>query len=318
MTTFTTRPEILGTFGVCASTHWIASAAGFGILERGGNAFDAAVCMAFTLQVVEPHLNGPGGDMPAIFHSARTGKTEVLCAQGVAPAGATIDAYRARGFDLIPGSGLMATVVPGAFDGWMLMLRDHGTMTLREVLEPAIHYAETGHPMLARVSATIADRRRLLRARNGPLPPRSGCRRRRARAGAALRNPAARRRPSAACWREAEAAGAGARPGRGGPERLYEGFVAEAIDAYCRAHRGHGHLRPQTIRGVMTADDLARWRAHSRRRSASTYGRLDRDEDRTLGPGPGDAPGPRSSSRASIWRRWIPTVADFVHASSRR
>lgn len=156
MSEFTTRPEIRGTFGVATSTHWIASAVAMSILEKGGNAFDAAVACALTLQVVEPHLNGPAGDMPAIFHSVRTGKTEVLCAQGVAPACATIAHYRAQGLTLVPGSGLLATVVPGAFDGWMLMLRDHGTMGLREVMQPAIDYARDGHPVLPRVADTIA------------------------------------------------------------------------------------------------------------------------------------------------------------------
>ena len=156
MTEFTTRPEIRGTFGVVTSTHWIASAVGFGILEKGGNAFDAAVATAMTLQVVEPHLNGPAGDMPAIFHSAKTGKTEVLCAQGPAPAAATIEHYTGLGLNLIPGSGLLATVIPGAFDGWMLMLRDHGSMSLRDVMEPAIAYARDGHPVLPRVAHTIA------------------------------------------------------------------------------------------------------------------------------------------------------------------
>src|SRR5262245_52094732 len=89
---FTTRPEIDGTFGVVTSTHWIATAVGMGILERGGNAFDAAVATAFTLQVVEPHLNGPGGDVPVLVHDARKGrdKVELICGQGPAPAGATI------------------------------------------------------------------------------------------------------------------------------------------------------------------------------------------------------------------------------------
>ena len=75
---FTTRPEIVGTFGVVASTHWIATAVGMGILERGGNAFDAAIATAFTLQVVEPHLCGPGGDVPLILHAVKRGKTEVV------------------------------------------------------------------------------------------------------------------------------------------------------------------------------------------------------------------------------------------------
>lgn len=159
MSDFTTRPEIRGTFGVVTSTHWLASSVGFGILEKGGNAFDAAVATAFVLQIVEPHLNGPAGDMPAILHSAETGETTVLCAQGVSPAAATIAAYTEQGLTLVPGSGLLATVVPGAFDGWLMMLRDHGTMSLREVLQPAIDYARNGHPVLPRVAATIADLR---------------------------------------------------------------------------------------------------------------------------------------------------------------
>jgi gamma-glutamyltranspeptidase/glutathione hydrolase len=156
MSDFTTRPEIRGTFGVATSTHWIASTVGMSILEKGGNAFDAAVATALVLQVVEPHLNGPAGDMPAIFHKAETGETKVVCAQGVAPKAATIEAYTEQGLTLIPGSGLLATVVPGAFDGWMMMLRDHGTMSLREVLEPVIGYARDGHPVLPRVANTIA------------------------------------------------------------------------------------------------------------------------------------------------------------------
>src|ERR1700675_3537192 len=75
---FTTRPEIEGTFGVVASTHWIATAVGMGILERGGNACDAAVATAFTLRVVEPHHNGPGGDVPVIVYDTRKGKPEVI------------------------------------------------------------------------------------------------------------------------------------------------------------------------------------------------------------------------------------------------
>lgn len=155
MTAFTTRPEILGTFGVVTSTHWIASAVGMSILEKGGNAFDAAVATGFVLQIVEPHLCGPGGDLPAVIYSKKKDKVEVICAQGPAPAGATIEHYTAEGLSLIPGDGLLATVIPGSFDGWMLMLRDYGSMSVRDVLEPAIYYAEHGHPMLPRVSATI-------------------------------------------------------------------------------------------------------------------------------------------------------------------
>ena len=84
MSDFTTRPEIRGTFGVVTSTHWIASAAGMAMLERGGNAFDAAVATGLVLQVVEPHLNGPAGDLPVIWREAG-GEPQVICAQGPAP-----------------------------------------------------------------------------------------------------------------------------------------------------------------------------------------------------------------------------------------
>src|SRR3981081_4825326 len=138
---FTTRPEIEGTFGVVTSPHWIATAVGMGILERGGNAFDAAVATAFTLQVTEPHLNGPGGDVTVIVHDTSKGSVEGICGQGPAPAGATMAHYRGLGLDLVPGTGLLAACVPGSFETWMLLLRDYGTMPLADVLAPAISYA---------------------------------------------------------------------------------------------------------------------------------------------------------------------------------
>ncbi len=153
---FTTRPEIHGTFGVVASTHWIATAVGMGVLERGGNAFDAGVATAFALQIVEPHLNGPGGDMPILVHDAKRGRTEVICGQGPAPGGATLSHFRYLGLDLVPGTGLLAPCVPGSFDALLLMLRDYGVMRLADVLAPAISYARDGHPLLERASATIA------------------------------------------------------------------------------------------------------------------------------------------------------------------
>src|SRR3984893_18693630 len=153
---FTTRPEIEGTFGVVASTHWIATAVGMSVLERGGNASDAAVATAFTRRVVEPHLNGPGGDVPVILNDVRAGRTEVICGQGPAPAKATIAYYRSLGLDMVPGTGLLASCVPGTFDTWMMLLRDYGTMRLADVLAPAIFYASHRHPLVERATATIA------------------------------------------------------------------------------------------------------------------------------------------------------------------
>ena len=257
---FTTRPEIQGTFGVVATTHWIASSVGMAMLERGGNAFDACVAAGFVLQIVEPHLCGPGGDMPAVFHSTRTGRTEVLCAQGPAPAGATIARYKAAGLDQIPGSGLLATVIPGAFDGWMLLLKEHGTLSLRDVLEPAIHYAASGHPMLPRVSDTIAGLADFFRAEwptsfstwlpNGAAPsPR-----------ALFRNPALAETYSR-ILSEAESGGGGReRQIEAARRSFYDGFVAEAIDRYV-ATTAVADASGARYRGVLTGQDLSSWRA---------------------------------------------------------
>jgi gamma-glutamyltranspeptidase/glutathione hydrolase len=153
--TFTTRPTLRGTFGMVSSTHWLASQSAMRILELGGNAFDAAVAAGFVLHVVEPHLNGPGGEVPGIIATADDPTPKVLCGQGVAPAGATIEHYRSLGLTLVPGSGPLAATVPGAVDAWLLLLRDHGTLSLRVVLELAIDYARNGHPLVPRVGDTV-------------------------------------------------------------------------------------------------------------------------------------------------------------------
>ena len=155
---FTTRPELRGTFGMVASTHWLASAAGMAVLEQGGNAFDAAAAAGFTLQVVEPHQNGPGGDLPALLWPAQRERPLVLCAQGPAPRAATIAYYRDElGLGLIPGTGPLATVVPGAFGGWLAMLREYGTLPLRDVLRFAIGYADDGYPAVAAIGDALGN-----------------------------------------------------------------------------------------------------------------------------------------------------------------
>jgi len=145
-----------------SSTHWLASAAGMAMLERGGNAFDAAVAAGMVLQVAEPHLNGPGGDLPLLLYPNTEQRVRVLCGQGTAPAQATIAHYRSLGLDLVPGTGLLATVVPGAFDAWMRLLQDYGTLRFEEVMEPALHYAKNGVPVLPTVRDTIAQVQSLL------------------------------------------------------------------------------------------------------------------------------------------------------------
>ncbi|HLS34363.1 MAG TPA: gamma-glutamyltransferase, partial [Brevibacterium sp.] len=154
---FTTRPTLEGTFGMSASTHWIASGVSQSVLERGGNAFDAATAAAFVLHVVEPHLNGPAGDMTGLFATAEEpDRPVVMMGQGSAPAGATIEHFTAQGLELVPGAGALAAAVPAAVDAWLLLLQEHGTWELADVLDFAISYAEEGHPVLARTAGQIA------------------------------------------------------------------------------------------------------------------------------------------------------------------
>ncbi|RWZ49874.1 transferase [Labedella phragmitis] len=156
---FTTRPTLRGSFGMVASTHWLATASGQAVLERGGNAFDAAVAAGFVLHLVEPHLNGPGGDMNAIIAPADGSAPRVLVGQGPAPAGATIEHYRAEGLTEVPGAGALAAAVPGSVMAWFRVLEDHGTMELADVLSFALHYARAGHAIGATAARTI-DRMR--------------------------------------------------------------------------------------------------------------------------------------------------------------
>lgn len=256
---FTTRPEITGTFGVVASTHWIASAVGMAMLERGGNAFDAAVAMGFTLHVVEPHLNGPLGDMPALIRPAGAAAPMVICGQGPAPAAATIAHYRSEGLDMIPGAGLLATVIPGAFDAWMLMLRDHGRLSLREVLEPAIYYAGKGHPVLPGVSRTIAGLAEFFAAEwptsaqtwmpGGAAPA----------PGTLFRNPALAR-----MWERLlkDSEGEKSRTARIDAARraFSQGFIAGAIDTYLR-DAAVADSTGDRRKGVLTGADMAGWQA---------------------------------------------------------
>ena len=114
---------------MASSTHWLASQTAMAVLEDGGNAYDAATAAGFVLHVVEPHLNGPAGEVPLIVAPAG-GSVQVLCGQGVAPAGASVEHYTSLGLELVPGTGPLAAAVPGAFDAWMTLLRDHGTMSL--------------------------------------------------------------------------------------------------------------------------------------------------------------------------------------------
>ncbi len=259
MPPFTTRPEIKGTFGAVSTTHWLASSVGMAILEKGGNAFDAAVAVGFVLQIVEPHLNGPGGEVPIIAMRHDDEAPRVICGQGETPAGATLEHFKQLGLKTVPGTGLLPAVVPGAFDAWMLLLRDYGTMSLHDVLEPAIGYAEKGFPLLSRAVSSIipvvdffqkewpSSAKQWLNGGQAPKPD------------TLFRSP-----DIASTYRrilsEAKLAGAGREAQiERARTTFYEGFVADAIDAFYRQplmdSTGERHA------GVLNGDDLSRWSA---------------------------------------------------------
>jgi gamma-glutamyltranspeptidase/glutathione hydrolase len=255
---FTTRPELKGTFGMVSSTHWLAAQCGMAVLEQGGNAFDSAVAAGFVLQVVEPHLNGLGGEVPVLLWDVSRARPEVICGQGPVPRSASIDSIRSLGLEDIPGTGLLAACVPGAFGGWMTLLRDHGTWRLRDVMSFAIEYAETGYPLAARIADTIAMVEGLFREQwptSAAVYLRDGL----PSAGSRFRNA-----DLAGTYRRLVAEGESA---RGGREReidaalgaFYSGWVAEAVERHCREEfidsSGIAH------RGWLGGSDLAAFKA---------------------------------------------------------
>ena len=271
---FTTRPQLAGTFGMVASTHWLATASGMAVLEAGGTAFDAAVAAGLVLQVVEPHMNGLGGEAPIIGYDAgRAGPAGadpsstdpsrmgvfVLDGQGPAPGTATLDVFGALDLDLVPGNGLLPACVPAAFGTWMLLLQRHGRMRLRDVMQYAIGYARDGYPMTAGVSAGIASAEPIFREHwpssagiylSGGVPA----------AGSRFANP-----DLAATYQrildDAEAAG-GDRDVQIETARrvFYEGFVAETIGSYLAAAEVMD-VTGERHRALLSAADLAAWRA---------------------------------------------------------
>ncbi|MFC9436963.1 gamma-glutamyltransferase family protein [Nocardia sp. NPDC057030] len=256
---FTTRPTLRGTFGMVSSTHWLASQAAMAVLEGGGNAYDGAVAAGFVLHVVEPHLNGPAGEAPMILAPAGAA-VRVLCGQGPAPAGASAAHYRGLGLEFVPGTGPLAAAVPGAFDAWMVLLRDYGTRSLGELLRFAIGYAEDGHPPVPRVRQQVEDVRELFTTewtssaevylRDGVAPA----------PGVLFRNPALGR-----TWRrliqEAVAEGGGDRVAEiEAARRIWRsGFIAEAMLRQSARPTLDTSGRHQV--GTLTAADLAGWSA---------------------------------------------------------
>ena len=274
---FTTRPEIEGMFGVADLDPLDpATAVRHGHPGKGRQLTRCDRRRRDRLHrlhpVVEPHLNGPGGDVPIIVHDVKRGATQVICGQGPAPAGATIAHYKSEGLEMVPGTGLLAACIPGTFESWMLLLRDYGTMRLRDVLEPAIAYARDGYPFLERAAATVKTVEQLFRKYwttsaavylpNNEVP----------KPGSIFTN-AKLAETYTRILKEAESAGGNREAQIEAARKAWsKGFVAEAIDKFCRTQEvmdvsGSPH------RGVLSADDMVRWQPTIEAPLTYDYGR---------------------------------------------
>lgn len=254
---FTTRPELIGYEGMATSTHWLVSHTSMRVLDHGGNAFDAAVAGAFVLNVIQPEQNSPGGEVPIVGYDARTQRPFVVNGQGPSPEALTPQTFSELGLDFVPSDGLVPACVPGMFGSLTLLAERYGTWRLRDLLEPAIGYAEQGYPLTPLTALVIGDAQDRFRTHwqsNGEIYLPGG---RAPNANQRVTNP-----DLAATWRrvvsESEVSG------RSREEEFvaardiwYRGFVAEAIDKFhstpAMDSTGEEHV------GYLRYSDLAAW-----------------------------------------------------------
>jgi gamma-glutamyltranspeptidase/glutathione hydrolase len=148
----TIYPQILGREAMVSTEHYLSASAGARIFARGGNAIDAAVAATLVEGVVNPHMHTIGGEAPMLIYVANEARVVAVNGNMVAPATATIAHYRKLGIELVPGEGLLAAGVPAAFDALAAVLKYFGTLTLADVVEPALKLCEDGMPMHAGLS----------------------------------------------------------------------------------------------------------------------------------------------------------------------
>jgi gamma-glutamyltranspeptidase/glutathione hydrolase len=244
----------MGTHGMVATEHYLSALIGVEILKRGGNAVDAAVAATFAEGVLNPHMHTIGGEVPMLIYRADTQRVFAINGNTAAPRRATIEWFHDHGYDLIPGEGLLAAGVPAALDALLTALERFGTMTLADVLQPALALARDGfpvHPGLRGPSDYLpfsiwhcqeAFRQRWptsarLYLPHGRLPE----------VGEILRNPelADLFERLLAAERGAAAQGRAAAL-RAARDRFYRGDIAQQIAAFARQHGG-----------LLEADDLA-------------------------------------------------------------
>lgn len=229
------RSVVATTLGIVAASQPLAARAGVQILERGGNAIDAAIAANATIGLMEPTGNGLGGDLFILYYEAKTGTVHGLNASGWAPSGLTPEFLAAKGIREMPQRGIYSVTVPGVVAGWDAMRERFGTKPFSELLAPAIHYAEQGFPLSETIAGGWARSAKMHAAHpnsrktyllEGDRAP---------RAGEVFRNP--------------DLAGSLRRIAERGREGFYTGPTAEAILAISKEQGG-----------TFTAADLADYR----------------------------------------------------------
>ncbi|WP_051341446.1 gamma-glutamyltransferase [Pseudonocardia spinosispora] len=270
---------------MAASTHWLASSTAMSVLERGGNAFDAAAAAGFVLQVVEPHMNGPAGEVPALLWDAREGTSHLLCGQGVAPSAATPARFRELGLKLVPGTGLLAATVPGSFGAWTLMVQRWGTWSLADVLDYAIGYCERGYPSLPAIHATVSRVATMFTdywptsaaawLRGGEVPD----------VGAVLTSPVLGRTYQRIVAEASARSSDREQQFEAARDIWYRGWVADLIDRFC-SRTSWLDTSGRTNSGLLTGDDMASWEPTVERPKAFDYGRYQVLKTDLWGQGP--------------------------------
>ncbi|MFZ6027553.1 MAG: gamma-glutamyltransferase family protein [Chloroflexota bacterium] len=256
MSPFTTRPLIVARRGVVTSGHYLATVAGFRILEQGGNAFDAAVAMGLCLNLVEPHNNGLGGEAPTLVYAAAEKRVYAISGLGWSPAALTLDWCRQQGVDIIPGDGYLPACVPAMLDTFALMLARFGTLSFAQVVAPAIELAEQGFAMFDTLQNTLRQAitkyptTAELFAPDGHLPE----------IGELVRNPDWAAAVRLMCQAEARC-GKGRVAGiEAARDAFYKGPIAEKILAFISQNPvedATGHR----FSGLLSAADFAEWHA---------------------------------------------------------
>jgi len=221
---FATRSEVIAQHGMACTSHPLATQAAIDILKKGGNAIDAAIAANAVLGVVEPEMNGIGGDLFAIVYDAKTKKLYGLNASGHSPYSLTLDEFKKKGLTEIPTYGLLPVSTPGCVDGWLALHKRFGNLNMQQILAPAINYARNGFP-LADEAAYYFNEAYPANANNKNF--------------AQLYFPNGKVPQRGDIFKNVQLAKTLTKIATGGRDAFYKGDIAKTIDAYMKKNGGY-------------------------------------------------------------------------------